>query len=152
MNHETVHIQTLALRKELADIHTANALHLMRTRRSQPQTFQHRNRLDRLQWIVEELRSLAGRTTGNASVVRETFAVRFRVVHGPKGPVLNYELAGPCISSTFSSQQYESAASLVSALSNVRLPGREIEAGSNSDRVYIVSAAQLEILNLRVPQ
>ena len=152
MNYQTTQVQSQALRKELADIHTANALHLTRTHRSQPQKFEHQGRLERLQRITEELGVLAGRTTRNASLARETFAVRFKVLHGPNGPVLSYGLAGALTSATFSSHGYESAASLISALSDMRLPGREIEAGSNPDRVYVVSAAQLEILNLRVPQ
>ncbi|MBZ5572772.1 MAG: hypothetical protein LAO09_12955 [Acidobacteriia bacterium] len=152
MNHDTVHEQVQALRNELASIHAANTLHLMRKHRSQPHKFRHQERLERLQRIVEELGILKGRTTRNVSLARETFAVRFRVTHEPEGPVLAYRLAGPLISDAFSSQRFESTTSLINALSDMRLPGREIEAGSNPERVYVVGAAQLEILNLRIPE
>lgn len=152
MNHVMVHQQVQSLRNELATIHTANTLHLMRKRRSPTHEFRHQERLERLQRIVEELGVLRGRKTRNASLVRETFAVRFSVIHGPAGPELSYRLAGPSISATFASHRFESTTSLINALSDMRLPGREIEAGNNPERIYIVGAAQLEILNLRVPE
>lgn len=152
MNHQTTHGQVEDLRQELASIHAANTLHLMRKHRSRLQESRHQERLERLQRIAEELGVLKGRTTENASLARETFAVRFTVIHEPYGPVLAYRLAGPLITDPFSSQQFTSTASLINALSDVRLPGREIEGGSNPERVYVVGAAQLEILNLRVPE
>ena len=152
MNHQTTCEQVQALRKELTDIHSANSLHLTKKTRSRTGNVRHQERLGRLERIVEELGVLAGRTTKNARFARETFAVRFRVFHGPNGPVLTSSLAGPSISTAFSSRQFDNSASLVNALSDMRLPGREIEQGSCPDRVYIVGATQLEILKLRVPE
>ncbi len=84
-----------------------------------------------------------------------TFSVRFTVFHEVEGPVLAYCLAGPFISSTFSSKagtRYESAAHLVSALESVGLPGKKI-AGLRqvTDDVYLVTGAQLRLLRLGVP-
>lgn len=152
MNYETIGGQVQALREELAGIHMANAVHLTRKHRSQPHKFRHQERLERLQRIIEELGVLAGRTTKDATLARETFAVRFRVSHEPNGAVLTYSLAGPSISATLSSQRYESSTSLIDALSAMRLPGREIDGGSHPERIFVVGAAQLEILKLRVPE
>ena len=152
MNHEAIREQVQVLRQELADIHSANALHLTQTNRGWTHKFRHQERLERLQRIVEELGALAGRTTKNAKLARETFAVRFRVFHESNGVVLTYSLAGPSISAAVSSQRYDNSAALINALSDMRLPGREIEGGSCPDRIYVVCAAQLEILRLRVPE
>jgi 3-methyladenine DNA glycosylase Mpg len=152
MNHNAVRERVQSLTSELASIHTTNALHLVRKHRSRAREFRHQERLERLQQIVEELGALRGQTTRNANHARETFAVRFRVIYEPAGPMLSYRLAGPSISTTFASHRFESTTSLINALSDMRLPGREIEAGKNPERIYVVGAAQLEILNLKVPE
>ena len=78
MNHEAIREQVQVLRQELANIHSANALHFTQKNRGWTHKFRHQERLERLQRIVEELGALAGRTTKNARLARETFAVRFR--------------------------------------------------------------------------
>jgi hypothetical protein len=152
MNYEIVHEQTQALRKELADIQSANSVHFARTRRSPMQEFKHQERQERLQTIVEEISRLGVRRTGNCGLAKNTFNVRFKVLHEPDGPVLSCGLAGPQVSAVFSSQRYDSTASLINALSEMRLPGWEIAAGKNPDRVFVVGAAQLDILKLRIPE
>jgi|SRR5579862_8892839 len=152
MNHLTTCEQAQVLRKEQTDVHSANALYLVKKTRSRTDRARHQARLGRLERIAEELSALAGRKVKNPEFARETFAVRFRVFHEPNGPVLTYSLAGPSTFPAFSSRQYDNSPSLVKALSDMRLPGREIDAGSCPDRIYIVGANQLEILKLAVPE
>ena len=151
MNYETVHEQIAALRKELADIQSANSLHFARRRRSPMQEFKHHERQERMQTIVEEIARLCGRRTENSHFAKNTFNVRFTIHHEPDGPVLSYGLAGPVVSAMFASRRYDSTASLINALSEMRLPGWEIAAGRNPGRVFVVGTAQLDMLKLRIP-
>jgi len=83
---------------------------------------------------------------------QESLAVRFTVFKEGAGPVLAYAIAGPFIPATFASRagaRYDDTKSLIDALNRVGLPGKEIS--GFTDKVYIVTRAQLSQLGLKPP-
>jgi hypothetical protein len=85
---------------------------------------------------------------------QEVFSVRFTVFGGdPAGPVLAYCLDAPFVPVSFSSKggaQYANTESLIRALENVGLPGREVVRAVGGR--YTVTAKQLSALGLKPPE